>query len=70
LEPRPETTTHKAAASAEVHEDLAKLPPEVFTSEWIMERVPHIFDGYAETFRIWKHALCARLKVDAAGWLS
>lgn len=61
------TTARTAEAPrAEVREDLTKLPPEVFASKWIMERVPHIFDGDAENFRIWKHALCGRLKVDAA----
>jgi hypothetical protein len=56
----------KAPHEAEIREDLTKLAPDVFASKWIMDRVPHIFDGDAESFRMWKHSLCKQLKVDAA----
>ena len=55
-----------APSEAEIREDLTKLPPDVFASKWIIERVPHIFDADAESFRLWKHSLCRQLKVDAA----
>lgn len=51
---------------AEVRQDLATLTPALFSSKWVIERVPHVFDGDAEKFRGWKHSLCEELKVDPA----
>jgi hypothetical protein len=52
--------------ATDVRTDLVTLRPEVFASKWLVERVPHIFNGDADAFRLWKHDLCLHLKVDAA----
>lgn len=59
-------TSNATALEIAVRQDLANLPPDLFTSKWVLERVPYLFDGNAESFREWRHTLCDQLKVDAA----
>ena len=54
-----------AAASPDIRVDLGALSTAIFVSRWILERVPHVFDGDAAAYIAWKHELGDRIGVDA-----
>jgi hypothetical protein len=46
--------------------DLLTSPADLLTSIWILDRVPHIFDGDVKAFAVWRRTFSAGLGVDAS----
>lgn len=48
-----------------IKDDLITIPPDVFISKWIMEKIPNIFGGNDIKYYEWKHKMASRLQIDA-----
>jgi len=46
--------------------DLIDLPISFLASKWILERIPHVFDGDTELYIQWKEELSQKIHIDSS----
>ncbi|MCU7891334.1 MAG: hypothetical protein KZQ78_06865 [Candidatus Thiodiazotropha sp. (ex Ustalcina ferruginea)] len=46
--------------------ELVDSPPDLIASIWILNRVPHPFEGNAKSFKNWRRKLAGLVEVDAS----
>lgn len=49
--------------------DLVSHPTDLLASVWILDRIPHIFNGDIRAYAVWRHMLAKGLGVDASALL-
>jgi hypothetical protein len=60
---------HMEETKRQFIQDLISHPTDLLASVWILDRIPHIFNGDLRAYAVWRHALAKGLGVDASALL-